>query len=663
MCGIFGFIQNESISAREILRCSHLIRHRGPDDEGFLVINADGASAWGGGATPAAVYSRETPDAPQAPLEPHLTFDSGVVLGHRRLSIVDLSPAGHQPMSYTERFWMVYNGEVYNYLELREELVALGHQFRSDTDSEVVLAAYAEWGDACLTRFNGMWSFAILDRERQTLFLARDRFGIKPLYYWQSAGRFAFASEIKVFTAFPDWNPTANMQRLCDFLVWSVSDHTDETMFEGVYQLLGGHCATIDLSRIPSIGSLNVKRWYELSPGPFLAGDDGADALRSALIESVRLHLRADVPIGSCLSGGLDSSSIVGLMTHELHKLAPSLRVMTFTARSSEEQFDEGHYAELVTAATDAAPHMVVPTTTRLFDELDQLLWHQDEPFVSTSIFAQWCVFALARQHGVTVMLDGQGADELLGGYRGFFGAYLSTLIHERRFLQWIREASALRRHIGFSFIRSAGYTAAYAFPKLSPFIGRFDNRPYCDLGWLSASFRKCARHDPHRAAGARCHSVTGMSLAQIKATNLPMLLKWEDRNSMAFSIEARVPFLDYRLAELSLGIADADKVGGAISKRVLRRAMTGIVPQGVIDRKDKMGFVTAEESWVRGEAREQFREKLAGAIVSLPSVLDHSLMTQFDEVIEGQRQFDHRYWRAIILALWVKKFDVTVNA
>lgn len=663
MCGIFGYIQNSSIAARDILESSRLIKHRGPDDEGFLVLDANGISVWGGAATPPSVYARGDAYAPQKALEPTVTFQAGVVLGHRRLSIVDLSPAGHQPMNYADRFWLVYNGEIYNYIELREELIELGYAFESGNDSEVVLAAYAEWREACLSRFNGMWSLAILDRAKNTLFLARDRFGVKPLYYWQTAGRFAFASEIKAFSAFSDWSPRVNIPRLVDFLVWTVTDHTSETMFEGIYQLPGGHYATIDLSDcLAASAGLVAKRWYELRPGRTMAGKDAEDALRLALEEAVKLRLRADVAVGSCLSGGLDSSSIVAVMANYLRRVAPDMQVKTFTARSDDKGFDEWAFADLVVSATNADAHTVVPDTARLFDELDQLIWHQDEPFVSTSIFAQWCVFALARQHGVTVMLDGQGADEILGGYRGFFGANLGRLMRSGRLWQWLKEVSLLRRHAGFSFVRSVGYTTVYSFPKLASLIGRFDNRAYGDIGWLATSLRDAARRDPLEAAGARSNSVTGMSLAQVKATNLPMLLRWEDRNSMAFGVEARVPFLDYRLVELALGVSEDDKVGGGVAKGVLRRAMKGVVPEGVLERKDKMGFVTAEASWIKGELGGRFRAKLAEAIELLPDVLDRSLLTQFDEVVGGQRKFDHRYWRAIIVGQWVQKFNIAVQ-
>ncbi|UYO48383.1 asparagine synthase (glutamine-hydrolyzing) [Rhodopseudomonas palustris] len=571
-------------------------------------------------------------------------------------------------MSYRGRYWMVYNGEIYNYRELREELIALGHTFESNSDSEVALAAYSEWGVDCLSRFNGMWSIVILDTETGRLFLARDRFGVKPLYYWQTGARLAFASEIKSFSVFGDWAPVANVPRVLDFLIWSVTDHTAETMFRDVFQLRGGHYATLDVSRLiagaadASIGNLEIVRWYVPEPRDEISGRAAEEALRAALEDSVRLRLRADVPVGSCLSGGLDSSAIVAVMSDQLHASTPTAQVNTFSARSTDKEFDEGEYAQLVVTSARTSKHETTPTAARLFEEVSALVWHQDEPFASTSIFAQWCVFALAREQGVTVMLDGQGADEILGGYRGFFGAHLAGLLRAGRLAAWAREVEALRTVVGFSYARSIGYTIAYAFPALKFVLGRLDGRAYGDLTWINPALRTTARTDPHAELGSNTSSVRAMSTALLSATNLPMLLRWEDRNSMAFSVEARLPFLDYRLVETTLGINDADKVGKGVTKAVLRKAMKGTVPDPILDRRDKMGFVTAEAKWILGDCRDQYRSMLRQAIAAVPQILNDRLLDQFDEVIRGERTFDHRYWRAISLGQWVQAFGVAVN-
>jgi len=303
----------------------------------------------------------------------------------------------------------------------------------------------------------------------------------------------------------------------------------------------------------------------------------------------------------------------------------------------------------------------VVPEPTGLFDDIDRLAWHQDEPFVSTSIFAQWCVFRLARASGVTVMLDGQGADETLGGYRGFFGAYLAGVLRSGALGTWWSEVDALRREIGFSPLRSIGYTAAYLMPSLVGLLGRFDGRAYADREWLTPQAQGAYAADPLLAAGGRPRSVREMSVAQVTATNLPMLLHWEDRNSMAHSIEARVPFLDYRVVELCLAIADVDKVGGGVSKRALRQAMSGSVPDLVLGRRDKMGFVTAETLWVRRDEPSRFRAAVIEAIETLPGLLAPRLVERFDEVLAGRRPFDHRYWRAVSASRWARAFDVEI--
>ncbi|HJV74591.1 MAG TPA: asparagine synthase (glutamine-hydrolyzing), partial [Noviherbaspirillum sp.] len=585
---------------------TNLIRHRGPDDEGYALFQpgVHQPILCGGQDTPSNVFSNGLQYAPAQQIEQLSAMPVTLALGHRRLSIVDLSPLGHQPMCSAEkRYWIAYNGEVYNHLELRKELEGLGYSFISHSDTEVILAAYAAWGPQCLNRFNGMWGLAIYDSVQRTLFLARDRFGVKPLYLYEGSNGFAFASEIKAFTALPDWKAKANTARLLDFLIWNISDHSNETMFADVKQLSPGHYLLIEIDKMAQRGTaqsglqLASRQWYKLpAPVPQKDDDDSqhASVLRALLEDSVRLRLRADVTVGSCLSGGLDSSTIVCLMGEQLRaqKITDSLH--TFTARSNDAEFDESRYAMSAVERASSTAHFVTPEPMRLFDDLEKLSWHQDEPFLSTSIFAQWCVFNEARQQGVTVMLDGQGADETLCGYRGFFGAYLAGLVRRGRIIRWLQELGAMKSEIGFSTIRSLGYTSAYLEPRLLGLLGRFDNRAYSEQNWIRPQWRDAFDNDPFRAAGGRGTTVREMCTAQVTATNLPMLLRWEDRNSMAFSVEARVPFLDYRIVEHCLNLPDGAKLGNGISKAVLRKSMRGIVPDLILDRRDKMGFVTA---------------------------------------------------------------------
>ena len=303
MCGISGFISNHPQPAAPIWRMSDLIRHRGPDDEGFVLfgdLSSEPVVA-GGPDTPEKSWRAEVPYAPRKLPEQVSNMPVRIALGHRRLSIIDLSPLGHQPMSHQAgRYWITYNGEIYNYIELRGELESLGHNFVSQSDTEVIMAAYAQWGVSCLHRFNGMWAFAIYDTQRQEVFLARDRFGVKPLYYWTAPdGTFCFASEIKEFTAFPGWTARVNAGRVYDFLVRGLMDHTDETLFAGVYQLRAGHAIRLKVGawRVDPTGRVPVEKWYDLKPVVFSGSfTDAAAEFRQRLEDSVRLRLRADAP-------------------------------------------------------------------------------------------------------------------------------------------------------------------------------------------------------------------------------------------------------------------------------------------------------------------------------------------------------------------------------
>jgi asparagine synthase (glutamine-hydrolysing) len=614
------------------------------------------------------VFEARLPYLPRAMAPQHVARPR-LILGHRRLAIIDLSVAGHQPMSYADRYWIVFNGEVYNYVELREELRGLGCEFRTDSDTEVILAAYHRWGEACLERFNGMWGLAIFDSLKRTLFLARDRFGVKPLYYVAGHDGFAFASEVKALIASLEGGPRVNRPRLMDFLVWNITDHTEETLFQDVRQLPPGSRMTLDVDAVLDgtgvirRGQLSPKRWYEVAPSGEVPAGRAAEAVAEALEAAVRLRLRADVPVGSCLSGGLDSSSIVCVMSRLLAKEGVGDIQKTFSARSDDAMFDESSYARMVAEAAGAQATFVTPGPDVLLERLDDLVWHQDEPFLSASIFAQWCVFEAAREAGVIVMLDGQGADESLGGYRGFFGAYLASLMREGRLTAWAHEAVAIRRETGFSWLRTAGYTAAYLSPRLLPLLGRFEGRAYGDRGWIDPSSRAAFDNDPIERAGGRKSDVRGMSIAQLSATNLPMLLRWEDRNSMAFSVEARVPFLDYRFVELALALPDEAKVGGGVAKRALRQAMRGTVPDPVLDRKDKMGFVTSEALWVTRAMPKQMRERLADSSRALEGIVVPAvLMQQLDAMCAGTRPYDHRIWRVIVAGLWVRRFGLSLT-
>jgi len=656
---------------------TRLVRHRGPDDEGFATFAR-------GGLAPR-LYSGETgrhpgerPDG-EAPGADAIASDMTQVVaafGHRRLSIVGLGAGGHQPMGLHDgSVWIVFNGEIYNFPEIREELVATGHRFSSETDTEVLLAAYRQWGTACLDRFNGMFAFVLFDRERGVVFAARDRFGVKPLYYWIAPdGTIAFASEIKQFTVLPGWIARLNGQRGYDFLEWGLIDNTDETLFSGVFQLPGGHFLELPVQSPSSParpaspdpapgGRLASSCWYRLQARQFEGDEAAAWAEFHRIFEaSIALRLRADVPVGSCLSGGLDSSSIVCVMSRLL--ASHGMRAHTFSAAAHESKFDESHFARMVLEATGAHGTFVYPDADSLFSLLDRLVWHQDEPFGSTSILAQWHVFSVAAAASVKVMLDGQGADEQLAGYHSFFAPRLATLFRQARLRELAAEVRALRSVHGHSVPWIAGRALDGLLPyaprqRLRQLAGKPSASTPVDLDLLRLGAQA---QDPFARALAihGDRTLAGLSRAQLLSTSVPMLLHFEDRNSMAHSVEARVPFLDYRLVEFALGLPDEFKLREGTTKRVLRGAMKGILPEPVRSRQDKMGFLTPEEMWLRRGAPEQFRAATREAVAHSHGVLLPIAQDTLEHMIRGDTPFSFKPWRRISFGAWMRVFNVT---
>ena len=548
MCGISVIASPEPVPSLAIRAMTDLVSHRGRDDEGYLVVTGAGATplSYGGPATPSDAYSINAAFAPGGSIEA-APAGATVAFGHRRLSILDLSSLGHQPMCTPDRrYWITYNGEIYNYLELAQELAKLGHRFLSHCDTEVILAAYAEWGSGALERLNGMWAFAIYDARAHELFAARDRFGIKPLYYWFSPrGVFCLASEIKQFTAIDGWQAVVNPDRAASFLTTGLTDDRDQTLFEGVFQVGAGKYLRADVATLTPRpdGRVATTKWYQLEPAAFNGSfEDAALECRRLLTHSVSLMLRSDVPVGSCLSGGLDSSSIVCTMNQLLRERGAESSQKTFSSVPDDAALNEQQWIDEVVRATRVDAHFTKSSFSDFDGALTRLSFHQDEPFTSTSVFAQWSVFELAAAAGIKVMLDGQGADEAFFGYQSFFGPYLGGLWRRGRAVAVWREIRQLQRRHRFPTTSALGALARASRPGASP------------------------RHYDPRA----------LSREQLTRSNLPMLLRFEDRNSMAHSIESRVPFLDHHVVEFALGLPDHYKLGGGVTKRVLRQAMRG---------------------------------------------------------------------------------------
>jgi len=679
MCGIVGIyhLDGQVVSKAVLQRATEVIAHRGPDDEGYVFVNTrDGVFGTAGGRdTPDAVRASKYPYSPGAEIDSFDTRAGGfnLAFGHRRLSIVDLSPAGHQPMCNADgTIWIVYNGEIYNYIELREELKALGHRFVTRTDTEVIIAAYEEWGYDCLQRFNGMWAFAIWDVRKRELFCSRDRFGVKPFYYYWDGASFAFASEIKSLLQCPGIPRMANDASVCDYLVWGFLPYHDDTFFDGIKQLSPAHYLVL-----ASDSRLEAKRWFSLDYSRELALpsdksiEDTVEQFRWLLKDAVRLRLRSDVPIGTCLSGGLDSSSIVCLVNQFVRgegALPPSIvgeRQETFSSCYEDESVDERRFIEEVLRETKAERNFVFATAEQLWEDLPELAWHQDEPFGGSSIYAQWAVMRMVNKAGVKVLLDGQGGDELLAGYHPYYGTYMVNLALKCQLPRLLHEARRSSGLIGagnleYLVFRTVGMSL---YGKL-PMVFQYGMRDALDR-FRGIHIRRALnptisddflRHgiDKFRKFSS---TVTDLQrrLYNDVATSLTWLLRYEDRNSMAFSVEARVPFLDYRLVEYVFSLPASVKIRDGWTKWILREAMQGVLPEEVRVRKDKLGFPTPQKAWLwhnHDRLRGMFCE---GDVLSQKYLNVRFIQQNLDKLLSSESTAQGM-WQFLNLELWLRR-------
>jgi len=641
MCGIGGLILTPPgpIKGEWIRAYFEQLEHRGPDDSGWASLHRGKV--------------RQGRDVQH-------DLVAELILLHRRLSILDLSSAGHQPMGTPDgRYWIVFNGEIYNYVELREELCTLGHQFRSHSDTEVLLAAYQQWGKEALTRLIGMFAFAILDVRTRRLFLARDFFGIKPLYYalWQDG--LAFASEIQPLLALPGMTRDVNAQRLYDYLCSGITDHGADTMFAQVNQLPAAHYMEVPLDN-PQAAS-PVRYWdIDLTQRADLSFEDAAKRLRELFVESVRMHLRSDVPVGAALSGGIDSSSIVSVM----RLLEPKLEIHTFSYVADDPRISEERWVDIVGKEKQVEVHKIRPSSEDLVADLEALIGTQGDPFRSTSMYAQWRIFQAAKEAGIKVMLDGQGADELLGGYASYRIAKISSLLSQGRTVKAMQLWRCSSNFQDGGFWWTAPRVMSSLLPTWLKNPARQLLRRDIVPAWLNASwFRK---HGVRWNTPIQAYGIEGLKHSlylSLTETSLPQLLRSEDRNSMAFSIESRVPFLTPALAEFILALPDDYIVScNGTSKAVFRQAMRGIVPDSILDRRDKLGFPTPERQWLASARFWVDRAVTSAAAQNISALNLREVQHEWGGILAGKTSFDSRVWRWVNLILWVKKFGVNAS-
>lgn len=634
MCGIAGILapagdpDQSVIHHRDIRSMTKTLAHRGADGENF----------WNDAS--------------------HRVF-----LGHRRLAVIDTSTAAAQPMTRQGRFTMVYNGEIYNYLELRLQLQQLGHHFYTASDTEVILTAYAQYGSNCLGYFDGMFAIAIWDEQASTLFLARDRFGEKPLFFHEAPdGRFLFASEIKAL-----WAAGAPRNMREDLLLLYLSSGLSSfplddsgTSYKDIFQVPAAHFMVLPwqdrrmASPEAGIHTLpQATRYWDIdsSRQEPLNATAAVEKFRELLVDSVQKRLRSDIAVGASLSGGVDSSSIAAIVSG-----FPGFQ--TFSAVFPGYEKDEKQRIDAVSSHLALVNHQVSPTAADLSSLLDTVLWHQEQPIVSASVVVQFQVMELARQHGITVLLDGQGADELLAGYDNYLHWFLQEQWRAGRWKLCRRERKLFRAHGWKQDWNWKNYLAAL-FPQVAQeqlmkgLHRQVTRTPFLDPGYAAAYF------PPEMIYKPLVTRLNDILYYDMTMGRLPELLRYADRNSMAHGREVRLPFLQPDLVDFVFSLPPSHKIHDGFTKQILRKAMESRLPREVCWQKRKIGYEPPEQQWLDSntmvERLQESRRILVKKGILLPRVLDSPPapqgMTGSPARNTGSLNKTGNAWRTLVLA------------
>jgi asparagine synthase (glutamine-hydrolysing) len=597
MCGIAGIIDwsGNVVTQHQLKPMTDAMQHRGPDAEGFFL-------------------------------------QDNIGLGHRRLAIIDLSEAANQPM-HIDDYVLVYNGEIYNYLELKLALQQLGYTFTTQSDAEVLLRAYQHWGTACLHHFNGMWAFAIYHKTNQTLFCSRDRFGVKPFYYTIQNHQFIFASEIKGILAYTG-ACKANKKLLVDYLVTNSIEHPTETFFDQIFKLPAAHYGIFDLNS----NEFQLQQYYHIGFDESvnqLPEQAAVHLFDHTITDAIRLRLRSDVKVGTCLSGGLDSSLIASYASTQ-HQTTATTPFAAVTALAVDSAVDESKYAEQVVQQADLDWITTKPTSADFLASLDDVIHTQEEPFNSASVCMQYFVMQAAHEAGVVVLLDGQGADEVMLGYAHYQLAVLKQLPWHKR----LKAMLQLKAHSGESWSTIIKNYLYVSFPamRLRQQLRR----------WPQLKQSVVEQFTNSTTIAKTSTSIRQLQYQEITQSSLPALLRYEDKNSMRFSIETRLPFLDWRLVEAMISVKDAWKNRNGWSKSILRQTIDHKLPDSIVWRKKKLGFVSPDRLW------------LSDWSVFETEVMNSPLLQSlFTSAIPFHSVDDAGKWRLVCIAKWEKQFSV----
>jgi len=660
MCGINGIynLDGKAIEQTLLQKMNGLIKHRGPDDEGYCLINAKT------GAAVSCSGEDTIPELQSTLRRLPSSFQADLAFGFRRLSILDLSANGHQPLTLPDQSaWIVFNGEIYNYLELRAELESLGCKFTTHTDTEVILNAYQKWGTACLSKFNGMWAFALYDQKSETLFCARDRYGIKPFYYSLTKNSFYFASEIKQLLVCPisqalNYPMLYRSQKINALLAYG-----EETYFTAVKALRPGHYLLF------RNGKAELKPYDEWDVSAFeksrLSFPEAVSQYRNLFLDSVKLQMHSDVEVGSCLSGGMDSGAIVCTAA----KLTDR-PFQTFSSYYEEDAaLDERKWIKLVAEQVHAVSHLVSPSPNDAIEWLEKATWYNDLP-LGAGFVSQYAVMQKANEHGVKVLLDGQGSDELTGGYKHAFYRYFADLIRKGKLKQFGKELPLYfegkplpQRLPAFAKILLSAcckenflYQFEFNYYRFEPFNSAFLNQVKNSLPSKSQLLTEIKDLPTSRLSNFLYNMMHG--------TSIQTLLHYEDRMAMANSVESRVPFLDHRLVNFAFSLPSSYKIKPPIGKYVHREAMRDIIPREIYERKDKAIFSTPFYSkWLKGPLHSyvsavfnsaEFRQR---GIYDLPVIRRKWKDYRSGKIADGEMLFN-----ILALEIWFRTFSKTVE-
>jgi asparagine synthase (glutamine-hydrolysing) len=606
MCGICGIIRfdNKSVQEAHLREMMRIMKHRGPDDEGIFIKDNTG-------------------------------------LGFVRLSIIDLSMAGHQPMFSTDkRYVILLNGEIYNYIELREELKSKGYIFRSGSDTEVLLNSYIEWGKLCLHRLNGMFAFIVLDTYTNELFAARDRFGIKPFYFYRDKNQFLFASDIPPVLKILSHKKEPEDSVIFDYLVFNRTNQGEKTFFKNIQKLQHGHFLTINS------GQIEINRWYSLPDqlSHYSSIQFNENDFLEELKSSVNLQLRSDVPVGTCLSGGIDSSAITALVLNNKQ----NVDLHSFSAVYQKDQ--KGDESEYISEFKEKnlKLHYTFPTDESLIEDLNKFVFALSEPFPSTSIYAEYKVMELAKKH-CTVLLNGQGADELMAGYHYFYGYYFRDLIKTNSWGKFLNEV--------FQYTRT--HKSVYGLKTLVFSMSPRSLRHFKNHDFIDQTFYYDFYNKTNSLFDVFYKSKTLKEfLINHFEYKFEHHLLWADKTGMQFSLETRFPFLDHNLVEKTLSIPSENYIKNGYTKVIMRNALKDILPEKIRMRKDKVGFSTPEADWFKNKKLQNILQDIIESdSFKGRGYFDVKQCKKEFKSFQNYHKYNPEFWKWINLELWFSKF------